>query len=104
MPNPDSIGRVVLDASVSQPGLIMCAMSRAPKFAPTDNQDFLGVFRSTDHGITWEKLPSSTQTNMLQVLRSQGDYNLHLRIHPTNPNVVFLGGIEWWRSSNGGDS
>lgn len=104
LPNPDSIGRVVLDASVSQPGLIMCAMSRAPKFAPTENEDFLGVFRSTDHGITWEKLASSTQANMRQVLRSQGDYNLHIRIHPTNPNVVFLGGIEWWRSTNSGDS
>ncbi len=104
MPDPDSIGRVVLDASLSQPGLIMCAMSRAPKFSPTENQDFLGVFRSTDHGITWEKLASSAQTNMREVLRSQGDYNLHIRIHPTNPSVVFLGGIEWWRSSDAGNA
>ncbi len=104
MPSPDSIGRVVMDASPSQSGLLICAMSRAPKHAPTDNQDFLGVFKSLDHGITWEKLASSTQTNMREVLRSQGDYNLHIRFHPTNPNYVFLGGIEWWRSATMGYS
>jgi photosystem II stability/assembly factor-like uncharacterized protein len=104
LPQPDSIGRIVIDASPSEPGLIICVMSRAPRFNPTANQDFLGIFRSSDHGESWEKLPSSTQTNMREFLRAQGDYNLHIRFHPTNPDYVFVGGIEWWRSANRGDS
>jgi len=104
LPFPDSIGRVVLDASLSEPGMMICAMSRAPKHAPTRSQDFLGVFRTLDHGETWEKMPASTQSNMREVLRGQGDYNLFIKIHPTDPTVVFLGGIHTWRSTNGGAS
>lgn len=104
LPAPDSIGRVVMDASPVVPGTIIAAMQRAPKFAPTENQDFLGIFRSTDSGNSWVKLPSSTQTNMREVLRSQGDYNLYIRYHPTDQNIVFFGGINTWRSTDGGTS
>ncbi len=104
LPAADSISNLVIDASRSTAGVIVCAMQRAPKFAPTENQDFLGVFRSTDHGSSWERMQSSTQNNMREALRSQGDYNLHIRIHPTNANTVFLGGIEWWRSVDGGNA
>lgn len=102
LPAPDSIGRVVLDQSLVTPGTIIAAMQRAPKHAPTERQDFLGIFRSTDSGSSWEKLPSSSQVNLREVLRSQGDYNLYIRYHPTDPNVVFFGGINSWRSTDGG--
>lgn len=104
IPASDSIGRVVLTASPSVPGTYLCAMHRAPRYAPTENQDFLGIFRSTDFGDTWVKTPASTQTNMREVLRAQGDYNLYIRFHPTDANVVFFGGINTWRSTDGGNS
>ncbi|MFZ1729937.1 MAG: T9SS type A sorting domain-containing protein [Bacteroidota bacterium] len=104
LPASDSIGNVVMDASLSVPGTVICAMHRAPKYAPTENQDFLGIFRSTDFGDNWVKLPSSSQSNMREALRSQGDYNLFIRIHPTDANVLFFGGINSWRSTDAGVS
>ncbi|MFA6234706.1 MAG: hypothetical protein WC824_11050, partial [Bacteroidota bacterium] len=104
MPASDSIGNIVMDASLSTPGTIVCAMHRAPKFAPAEDEDFLGIFRSTDFGDSWVKLASSTQSNMREVLRSQGDYNLFIRYHPTNTNYIFFGGIHGWRSTDGGAS
>ncbi|MBE0644226.1 MAG: T9SS type A sorting domain-containing protein [Bacteroidetes bacterium] len=104
LPASDSIGRVAMDLSPSVPGTIFCAMQRAPKFAPTENQDFLGIFKSTDFGDSWVKLASSGQSNMREALRSQGDYNLYIRCHPTDSNVVFFGGINSWRSTDGGNS
>ena len=104
MPDADSIGRVVIDVSPVVPGTIIAAMQRAPKHGPTERQDFLGIFRSTDSGSSWVKLPSSAQSNMREALRSQGDYNLYIRYHPTDQNVVFFGGINSWRSTDGGNS
>ncbi|MBR9975206.1 MAG: T9SS type A sorting domain-containing protein [Bacteroidetes bacterium] len=104
MPASDSIGRIVMDASLVVPGTIIAGMQRAPKHAPTERQDFLGIFKSTDSGTSWVKLRSSTQSNMREVLRAQGDYNLHIRFHPTDSNVVFFGGINGWRSTDGGNS
>ena len=32
----------------------------------------------------------------------QGNYDLALAVSPTNENIVFTGGINIWKSSNGG--
>ncbi|PLX27553.1 MAG: hypothetical protein C0600_10335, partial [Ignavibacteria bacterium] len=104
LPDPDSIGNVVMDITTRVPGLMIVAMQRARKYCPNESEDFLGVFRSTDYGENWEKLPSSTQSNMKRVLRGQGDYNFYIRFHPTDQRLVFLGGIHSWRSTNTGES
>jgi photosystem II stability/assembly factor-like uncharacterized protein len=104
LPDPDSIGNIVMDASPSKPGALVAVMQRAPQFGPTERQDFLGVFVSTDYGETWEKTAASSQSNMREVLRSQGDYNLYVRFHPTDHNVIFMGGIHSWRSTDFGAS
>ncbi|MBN1447380.1 MAG: T9SS type A sorting domain-containing protein [Bacteroidetes bacterium] len=104
LPQPDSIGRIVMDISPSRPGTLVAVMQRSSRMLAADNEDFLGVFRSTDHGTTWERLPSSDQENMKTVLRGQGDYNLFVRFHPTDHNVIFMGGIYTWRSTDFGES
>jgi len=102
LPDPDSIGNVAMDASISQPGTFVVAMQRAPKHAPTDRQDFLGVYVTTDYGETWTRTPGSSQSNMREILRSQGDYNLFVRFHPEDHNTIFIGGIHSWRSTDFG--
>lgn len=104
LPEPDSIGRVVMDISPSRPGTMVAVMQRSRATAPTDRRDFLGVYRSTDFGATWERASASDQANMREVLRGQGDYNLFVRFHPTDHNVIYLGGIYVWRSTNFGES
>ncbi|MCB2206541.1 T9SS type A sorting domain-containing protein [bacterium] len=101
-PPPDSTGNIVMDASLSQPGTLVAVMQRVPNVSPTERQDFYGVYVSTDYGVTWERTEGSDQSNMREILRSQGDYNLYVRFHPTDPNTIFIGGIHSWRSTDFG--
>lgn len=56
-----------------------------------------GVLRkSTDEGTTW--LTIST----IPGFESQGGYNVSVAISPINKDLIIAGGIEGWRSSDGG--
>lgn len=60
-----------------------------------------GIFKSTNGGLNWQQLPSTSGTNFQWVTR--------LAIHPADTNVIFAAangsgfGIIW-RSENGGNS
>lgn len=59
--------------------------------------DASGVVRkSTDQGSTWSTV--STISNY----DSQGSYNMSLAVSPLDKNLVLAGGMEGWRSKNGG--
>jgi hypothetical protein len=40
-------------------------------------------------------------SNDIETLDSQNSYDLLVRVHPTDPNLVFIGGTNLYRSSNG---
>ncbi len=40
-------------------------------------------------------------TNGIEILDSQNSYDLVIRVHPTDPNVVLIGGTNLYRSTNG---
>ena len=67
--------------------------------------DGAGVFKSTNGGITWNLLPStSTDTN---INASGGDWSrtYRLAVHATDPNIVLAGNVGGiYRSTNGGVS
>ncbi len=111
LPAPDSSGRIVLDQSISHPGTIFAAIVFAARRAPTSagssypgDMDFMGLYKSTTGGTSWTRLPASDNASFKTFMRAQGDYNLFVRVHPTNPDIIFMGGIETWRSTNGGQS
>ncbi len=54
------------------------------------------VRKSTDQGSTW------TTVSTIANYSSQGGYNMTLAISPLNKNLVLAGGIEGWRSKDGG--
>jgi len=56
------------------------------------------VRKSTNQGSTWTTV--STIPNFI----SQGGYNVTLAISPLNKDLVLAGGVEGWRSTNGGTS
>ena len=54
------------------------------------------VFKTTDHGISWN--PCAPQHNF-------GGSIFSIAVHPTDKNIVYVGGGPWlWKSSDGGES
>lgn len=86
------IGRVAVCLSDATPGIVMCAMSK------DDPADLLGVYRSTDHGVTW-----ANKTPTTDYMNGQGWYDNVISMSPTNNNIVLVGGVSLWRSGNGGN-
>ncbi len=71
------------------------------------NNGYLGLYRSTDSGNNWNV--RSTAPNLLGWSSTGSDnggqawYDLALAVNPTNKNDVVVGGVNVWRSSNGGN-
>lgn len=58
------------------------------------------IFKTTDRGNSWIMVHDGDHA----FFRGQGFYNNFLSVHPTNPNIVLAGGIDLWRTGNGGNS
>lgn len=67
---------------------------------------FYGLYRSTDSGSTW-----TLQSNSPNILgydyqgndtRGFGYYTLTIEVNPSNPNEVYVGTINIWKSTDGG--
>lgn len=56
------------------------------------------IRRSTDDGSNW------TTVSTINRFESQGGYNIAIAISPIDENLILVGGIEGWRSKNGGTS
>ncbi|MBI2567338.1 MAG: hypothetical protein HYV63_09935 [Candidatus Schekmanbacteria bacterium] len=54
-------------------------------------------YRSTDSGASWAKLSTA------DICGGQCWYDQYIAVHPLDSNQVFIGGIGWARSTNGGD-
>lgn len=78
--------------------------------AKSSDSGFLGLIRSTDSGASFATRMASTATNNIlgwdngSDAGGQGWYDLALAVSPTNADEVFTGGINMWRSTNGGAS
>lgn len=74
-------------------------------YAVSDN-DFstISYFRkSTNGGTTWTNVAIPTAANLTtDVTSGQAWYDLILAVHPTNDNLVFIGGASHARSTDGG--
>ena len=75
--------------------------------ASDNNNGMEGFYRSTDAGSSFSLMASSpnvlhngdgTGTN------GQGWYDLSLAVSPTNANEVYVGGVNMWKSTNGGSN
>ncbi|NHB67135.1 T9SS type A sorting domain-containing protein [Perlabentimonas gracilis] len=70
-----------------------------------------GIYKSIDGGDTFNQIygDQSTDYNLLNwdVSTSsggQGWFDLTLSVSPTNENTVYVGGVNTWKSTNGGES
>lgn len=67
-----------------------------------------GVYKSTDNGATFTQVFSGSTINLLNwdcsstTVEGQGSYDLCIAADPTNVNNIFIGGVNTWKSTNGG--
>lgn len=69
----------------------------------------LGVYKSTDSGTSFNRVFAGTSLNLLgwyasgtDFNKGQGWYDLCITAAPGDANTILIGGINTWRSTNGG--
>ena len=99
-------GRVELAVTPADPNRVYAIIVNSA------NRGLSGIFRSNDSGVTWEKkfdgalanhnllgYPCDASDN-----KGQGEYDLCIAANPTNADILFIGGVNTWKSTNGGSS
>jgi photosystem II stability/assembly factor-like uncharacterized protein len=79
---------------------------------PTDAPDPVGVFRSTDQGLTWTRQTpagSGIPPGFGMPLNTQGGYSFHMAVDPASPgngnnDVVYFGAVGQARSTDSGQT
>ncbi len=106
----DELGgtRIVIAPSPTDPNIVYVS-GTFPLSNNVKGGRITGVFRSSDKGTTWTRIaPAETyqdEANMgwfapLSIasnkVRGQGTYAFMLAVNPADPNVVYLGGQQFW--------
>ncbi len=81
-------GKTILDIHPLEPNIIYAHVA--------NDFNSLGIYRSTDSGDTWERRSS------LDIAQYQGWYSHFVIVHPFDPETVIAGGIDLWKSVDGG--
>jgi photosystem II stability/assembly factor-like uncharacterized protein len=85
------LGRIAMDVSRSNPSIVY-ALVEAPAVVPLDSSK-TGLWRSDDAGATWRKANNANPRPM---------YFSQVRVDPTNPERIYLGGVGMHMSIDGG--
>lgn len=102
LPPPSEVGRMAVAVSPADPLVVYVLCSN------TTDEGFLGLYRSTDGGETFE-LRSDTP-NLFGYETDGSDeggqawYDMALAVDPDDPDRLFVGGINVWRSTDGGST
>lgn len=88
---PGSMGRIQLDMAKSNSQILFASIAAASGGA------LVGLYRTTDGGTTW-----TLQASSPNYLGSQGWYDNAVTIHPNNPNIVVVAGLDLYVSTTGG--
>lgn len=98
---PNDTVRIELDVTAANPDYVYVVVSKP------DNT-FEGVYRSEDGGLTF--LPRCNAPNILGYSELGDDdagqawYDLAIAVSPNNANEVFVGGVNVWKSMDGGQN
>lgn len=90
------MGRTAIGLCATQPSVLYLGVSEV---VGTGRTPLLGVFKSTDAGATWTK-----KDVPFDYMVSQGWFDNIIGVHPTNPDIVYAGGVKLVRSSDGGEN
>jgi photosystem II stability/assembly factor-like uncharacterized protein len=96
-----SANRIELAVSPNQPTWVYA-------IASDGTSGLYGILKSEDSGLTFTQIFDGDSTNMLtwaadgSETGGQGWYDLCLAASPLDANTILLGGVNTWRSTNGG--
>jgi len=100
---PTQVCRIALATTPANPNVLYAICSR--KYP---SSYLYGVFKSDDAGETWQQTLSGNDLNLLgrsaygSDTEGYGWYTLTIAVSPTDENMVFTGGINMWKSTDGG--
>ena len=86
------------------------AASGDSKNCGRDPVDQIGIYRSTDEGVTWALRAnpitgacpqSNNDPGFDSILAGQGWYANTITVDPNHPEVVYAGGLDLWKSTDG---
>ena len=94
LPSGPSVGRIGIAICKSSPNVLYALYA--------DNIGYLqAVYKTTNGGNSWAQTSGQPPSSLYY---SFGWYFGQIRIHPTNPDIVFVLGVPLYRTTNGGDS
>jgi photosystem II stability/assembly factor-like uncharacterized protein len=100
LPSSSSVNRLAIGVSSANPSYVYILAGSS------SNSGFYGFYRSIDEGLTF-----TMQSNSPNILGyssdgsssgGQSSYDLAVAVSPVNVNEVYSGGINIWKSTNGG--
>jgi len=89
-------GRPDIGIAASNPSILYAS------FSDSRSDDLLNIFRSTDGGNSWSSVTKPFANAFGNIC--QCSYDNFIEVDPTNPNIVYFGGVSLYRSDNGGQS
>ncbi|HBS84940.1 MAG: hypothetical protein A2W91_06875 [Bacteroidetes bacterium GWF2_38_335] len=101
LPYPE-IGRLEIAVTPANPNYVYALACNS------DDYGFLGFYKSTDQGVTWTEMIDASSINLLgwssngDDAGGQGWYDLSIAASPTNANEVYVGGVNQWKTTDGG--
>lgn len=96
-----SMARLAIGVSPANPNYVYLLVSNT-------GQGFYGLYRSTDAGLTFSLRSDSPNILGWEANGSdqggQANYDLAIAVDPNNAETIHCGGVNIWRSTNGGNS
>lgn len=97
-------GRMEIAVTPSNPSLVALVSSDR-----VEGGGFFGYFSSTNSGGSFDRKDDGTKNLLVSTpfgdgLGGQGIYDLCITVSPTDPQTIYIGGVNLWKSSNGGRS
>jgi len=90
---PTTSGRLVIDVTPANSDVVYVVSAKS-------DYDFQGIYKSIDGGTTFSK-----QANTADIFEiSQAWYDLALAVSDTNEDEIYVGVLNIWKSTDGGDS
>ena len=96
LPNPNftNVGRIGLAIHNNDPNIVYALF--------TDGYNIISLYRSNDFGISWTN--ADTDNELSGGTAGFSWYFGQVRVHPTNPNIVYVMDVAFMRSTDGGNN
>ena len=101
LPSTNSVVRACVAVTPDNPQVVYAMFGN-------NSNGFYGVYKSSDEGLTWSQQSNSPNLLGWSATGSDNDgqawYDLAFAVSPTNEDILFVGGINCWKSTNSGQS